>query len=141
MCCVSMWPCSGTSHCITRRRYLGIMTVFFFPLLFPNFIPLCDCPECALEELRRRQTDTGQILPVKVFLIINGAPPALPQPSHWLHSRLPAAFHSLTVMNYSRRHALTRTNTCGGNATPADMRRRLGKVKIIRSQSCAPSSV
>lgn len=58
------------------------------------------------------ETDTVQILPVKVFLIINAPPP--PPLSHWLHSGLPVAFHSLTVMNNSQRDTLVRANTCGG---------------------------
>lgn len=49
LCVVSLWR--PVWH-LASHHPGGIFGIIlgFFSLLLPNFLPLCDCPECALEE-------------------------------------------------------------------------------------------
>lgn len=92
-----------------------IWIIFFHCAMFPNFFSVwlsCMCPW--REQLT---TDAAEILPVKVFLIINAGPP------YWQNSRLPVDGHHISLthchelfshnmLTLTQIHACTQTHTC-----------------------------
>ncbi len=109
-------PCPGMTSLHKPAIYLDFYFLFFFRATFSNFLSVWLSRMCPWKE--KPTTDAAEILPVKVFLIINGGPP------YWQNSRLPVDGHhtSLThchelflqnmlTLAYTQIHACTQAHT------------------------------